>query len=81
MKTLFKLGQKVYDTVFYKDKELTIVEINEKSNILVVQEEKYKILQQYTLSGYLYEVWDDGCFHNITDVPTLSLKPYVLKTI
>ena len=81
MKTLFELGQKVYDTVFFKDKELTIVDINEKLNILVVEEEKYKILRQYTLSGYSYEVGDDGCFHNITDVPTLSQKHYVLKTI
>ena len=45
----------------------------------MVEEEKHKILRQYTLSGFLFEVGEDGCFHNITDVPTLSTKPYTLE--
>lgn len=75
----FELGQKVYDTIFFNGKKLTIVDINEKLNILVVEEEKYKILRQYTLSGYLFEVGEDGSIHNITDIPTLSIEPYTLE--
>ena len=75
----FELGQKVYDTIFFNGKELTVVDIYEESNILVVREEKYKILRQYTLSGYSFEVGDDGEHHNITDVPTLSIAPYTLE--
>ena len=75
----FELGQKVYDTIFFNGKELTVVDIYEESNILVVREEKYKILRQYTLSGYSFEVGDDGEHHNITDVPTLSRAPYTLE--
>lgn len=75
----FELGQKVYDTIFFKGKELTVVDIYEESNILVVMEEKYKILRQYTLSGYLFEVGDDGEHYNITDIPTLSRAPYTLE--
>ena len=75
----FELGQKVYDTIFFNGKELTVVDIYEESNILVVREEKYKILRQYTLSGYSFEVGDDGEHHNITDIPTLSKSPYTLE--
>lgn len=75
----FELGQKVYDTIFFNGKELTVVDIYKDSNILVVREEKYKILRQYTLSGYSFEVGYDGEHHNITDIPTLSREPYTLE--
>ena len=74
MKTEFKIGQKVYDSVFFENLEGKVVDIRESldKTILVVD---FNGLQfKYTKEGILllYAA-------NIDNRKTLSTKPYVLE--
>ena len=69
MKTVFKVGQKVYDEVNFPGKEGVIIETNKNNKLnLVVKFDSVNYL--YTLKGiYL------GC----KGTPTLSTKPYKIE--
>ena len=81
MKTIFKVGMKVYDQVFFPDVDGRIVEIHNKNNKIQLEVKffsKYRLeplcVQSsvfYTEKGNMINVWGCNC-----ETSTLSTKPY-----
>lgn len=84
MKTVFKVGMKVYDQVFFPDTYGKIVEIynkNDKIQLEVKFFSKYRLEPLCMQSSFFYDekgnmtsAWDRTC-----ETPTLSTKPYEVE--
>ena len=69
MKTVFKVGQKVYDEVNFPDKEGVVIDTN-KNN-------KLNLLVKFDNVNYLYTL--KGIYLGCKGTPTLSTKPYKVE--
>lgn len=69
MKTVFKVGQKVYDEVNFPGKEGVIIDTN-KNN-------KLNLLVKFDSVNYLYTL--KGIYLGCNGTPTLSTKPYEIE--
>lgn len=76
MDTKFKIGQKVYDSVFFGSAEGTVKDIKNILNKTVVEVSFEGITFRYNHEGRFIDRVD-GKF--ITFIPTLSTKPYTLE--
>lgn len=84
MKTVFKVGMKVYDQVFFPDTDGKIVEIHNKNGKIQLEVKffsKYRLeplcMQRsffYNEKGSMTSAWDRTC-----ETPTLSIKPYKVE--
>ena len=68
MKTVFKVGMKVYDQIVFPDKQGVIIDIEDKN--------VYPVVVKVGKDNLYYRL--DGAF-NIETIPTLSTKPYKLE--
>ena len=68
MKTVFKVGMKVYDQIVFPDKQGVIIDIEDKN--------VYPVVVKVGKDNFYYRL--DGAF-NIETTPTLSTKPYKLE--
>lgn len=69
MKTVFKVGQKVYDEVNFPGKEGVIIDTN-KNN-------KLNLVVKFDIVNYLYTL--NGIYLGCKGTPTLSTKPYKIE--
>ena len=84
METVFKVGMKVYDQVFFPDTDGRIVKIynkNDKIQLEVKFFSKYRLEPLCMQSSFFYDekgnmtsAWDRTC-----ETPTLSTKPYKVE--
>ena len=84
MKTIFKVGMKVYDQVFFPDTDGKIVEIHNKNGKIQLEVKffsKYRLEPLCMQSSFFYDekgnmtsAWDRTC-----KTPTLSTKPYKIE--
>lgn len=74
MKTIFKVGQEVYDQVYFPDKKGKVVEIQEDESecpLVVCFNENMRIRHYYDLQG---------CYTKYKQ-PALSTKPYKMELV
>ena len=84
MKTVFKVGMKVYDQVFFPDTDGKIVEIHNKNGKIQLEVKffsKYRLEPLCMQSSFFYDekgnmtsAWDRTC-----KTPTLSTEPYKIE--
>ena len=77
MKTIFKVGMKVYDQVFFGDETLEIIEVRGDMSLRVLYGEA-----TYCYTGDGRFIGDDiisNRWNCISQIPTLSTSPYTLQ--
>ena len=77
MKTVFKVGMKVYDQVFFGDETLEIIEVRGDMSLRVLYGEA-----TYCYTGDGRFIGDDiisNRWNFISQIPTLSTSPYTLQ--
>lgn len=76
MKTKFKIGQKVYDYIFFRNTKGIVKDIKEVLGKTIVEVDFSGIIFRYSYDGKLIDRLDNRF---ITFTPTLSTKPYTLE--
>ena len=69
MKTLFKVGMKVYDQIAFPNEEGEVIEIRDYKNYPILVETESGNNYSYTLDGRVF----------LKQTPTLSISPYKLE--